>query len=132
MKRIPFNAITQAVAAVLKKSVSIPVYDNVPPRASYPFITLGSFNVKDTGAKLLDKMQVTVQIHIWSTYRGKREINALADQVINALASNQIDLSKDNYNVFSHWVDFFEVYPEDEHGYNGIVTPMLDIQNEEE
>ena len=73
--------------------------------------------------------QVTVQINIWSTYKGKFEINSIANRVIVLLQTKQIDLSEDEFLAVRQQVDFFEAYPEEETGYNGVISLIMLIQN---
>ena len=70
-----------------------------------------------------------MQIHIWSTYRGRYEINSLAETIINDLSSHQLDLSEEDFYSNAQGVDFYESYPEDDSGYNGVITFEMLIQN---
>lgn len=72
---------------------------------------------------------LSVHIHIYSNYKGRFEINNLAERLINLLGANQIDLSADEFYVNAQGVDFYETYPEDETGYSGVITFELLIQN---
>lgn len=129
MKRLPNNAVQKALLLFLKANVTIPVYDYVPEEASLPFITLGAINVQDKSTKVEDMTHVSLQIHIWSHYKGRYEINVLAEKLIHLLTSQQLDLSEDQFWSLSQSVDFYETYPEEDNGYSGILTFEMDIQN---
>lgn len=129
MKRLPNNAVQKALLLFLKANVTIPVYDYVPEEASLPFITLGAINVQDKSTKVEDLTHVSLQIHIWSHYKGRYEINVLAEKLIHLLTSQQLDLSEDQFWSLSQSVDFYETYPEEDNGYSGILTFEMDIQN---
>lgn len=129
MRRIPLNALQKTLIDYLSANEQTPVYDYVPETAMPPFMTLGAFTCKEAGTKYEDLVEVTVQLNIWSTYKGKFEINSIANQVIVLLQTKQIDLSADEFVVIRQQVDFFEAYPEEETGYNGVISLVLLIQN---
>lgn len=129
MKRLPNNIVHKALISFLREKVGCRVYDFVPEDAVLPFVTLGNINVEDKSTKSEDIVHLTVQIHIWSTYRGRYEINSLAETIINALSSIQLDLSEEEFFSNAQGVDFYESYPEEESGYNGVITFEMLIQN---
>lgn len=119
----------KALISYLTANEKVPVYDYVPETARPPFMTIGAFNCKEAGTKYEDMVEVTVQINIWSTYKGKFEINSIANRVIVLLQTKQIDLSEDEFLAVRQQVDFFEAYPEEETGYNGVISLIMLIQN---
>ena len=129
MKRIPLNALQKALISYLTANEVVPVYGYVPETARPPFMTIGAFNCKEAGTKYEDMVEVTVQINIWSTYKGKFEINSIANRVIVLLQTKQIDLIEDEFLAIRQQVDFFEAYPEEETGYNGVISLVMLIQN---
>lgn len=129
MKRLPNNALTKALIQFLREHTKLPVCDFVPQEAKLPFITLGATTVQDKSSKTEDMTHLSVHIHIYSNYKGRFEINNLAERLINLLGANQIDLSADEFYVNAQGVDFYETYPEDETGYSGVITFELLIQN---
>ena len=129
MKRIPLNSLQKALISYLTANEVVPVYDYVPETARPPFMTIGAFNCKEAGTKYEDMVEVTVQINIWSTYKGKFEINSIANRVIVLLQTKQIDLIEDEFLAIRQQVDFFEAYPEEETGYNGVISLVMLIQN---
>ena len=76
--------------------------------------------------------KTSVHIHIYSNYKGRFEINTLAESLINLFAAEQVDLSADEFFVCSQAIDFYETYPEDEIGYSGVITLDMLIQNKKE
>lgn len=129
MKRLPNNIVHKALLAFLKKEIGCRVYDFVPENAVLPFVTLGNINAEDKSTKSEDIIHMTVQIHIWSTYRGRYEINSLAEKIIRALSAVQLDLSEEEFYSNAQGVDFYESYPEENSGYNGVITFEMLIQN---
>lgn len=123
------NALQKGVFSILSTKQTTPVYDDVPEEAVLPYITLGAFTDKQTGNKTADIHDISLQIHIWSEYEGKKEVNEIANDVTAVLTSWPLDLSVDGFNVMSQDVDFFEAFPEESAGYHGVVTFVAKIQN---
>lgn len=71
------------------------VYDVVDLDQSLPFIRIADYNYTRERDKcnLVTSYDITQQIHIWSDYKGKKEINELVDSVIDILENiNYVDL----------------------------------------
>lgn len=132
MKRLPNNAVQRALLLFLRANVDIPVYDYVPEEAKLPFITLGAINVQDQSTKAEDMTHVSIQIHIWSHYKGRYEINILAEELMQLLTKEQLDLGSERFWALSQSIDFYETYPEEDNGYSGILTFEMTIQNMKE
>lgn len=129
MKRLPNNAVHKALYEFLSENIETPVYDYVPQDAALPFVTLGAVNVEDKSTKSEDMTHVSVQVHLWSDYKGRYEINNLAEEIINLLGNNQLDLTGDGFYANAQGVDFYETYPEDESGFNGVLTFEMLVQD---
>jgi hypothetical protein len=129
IRRIPMNALQKGVFSIISTKQTTPVYDDVPEDAVLPYITIGAFTCKQTGNKTADVYAISQQIHIWSAYEGKKEVNEIANDVTAVLTSWPIDLSEDSFNAMSQDVDFFEAFPEEIAGYHGIITFVAKIQN---
>ena len=129
VRRIPMNALQEGVYSVLSTNQTTPVYDDVPEDAPGRYITFGAFTCKNTGNKTVDISEVSLQLHIWSDYCGKAEVNQIADDITAVLTSWPIDLSVKGFNVLSQDVYFFEAFQEEENGYHGVVTFVAKIQN---
>lgn len=129
MKRLPNNALHKALVKFLRDKQPTPVYDYVPDKIQLPYITLGAINVQDRSTKTDDITHLSIAIHIFSTYKGRFEVNNLAETIINLLAREQLDLDFDGFYVTEQGVDFYESYPEDDLGYSGVITLETTIQN---
>lgn len=123
------SALQRGVYKILMEKQTTPVYDDVPCEACLPYVTIGAFTCKNTGNKTADIADVSLQIHIWSEYSGKMEVNEIANDLTAVLTSWPIDLSHDEFNVMSQDIDFFEAFQEDEDGYHGVITFVAKIQN---
>lgn len=127
-RRIPMNALQRGVYSILTNQTT-PVYDDVPPEAALPYVTLGAFTCKQTGSKTADISDVSLQIHVWSAYEGKREVNEIANDLTAVLTAWPLDLADDGFKALAQDVDFFEAFPADEGGYHGVITFVAKIQN---
>jgi hypothetical protein len=123
------NALQTGVYSILSTKQTTPVYDDVPSDAALPYITFGAFTDKQDGNKTADVHDISLQVHIWSEYEGKKEVNEIANDITAVLTSWPIDLSADNFNVMSQDVDMFEAFPEETAGYHGVITFVAKIQN---
>lgn len=127
--RIPLIALQMALFEALTKYQDKPVYDDVVDDAETAYMTFGAMTVKPNGAKNVDISDCTTQIHLWSNYKGKKEINEMANDVISIISAVPLDLINDNFTCLSQDIDFFEAYPENDVGYHGVVTLITRIQN---
>lgn len=129
IRRIPMNVLQAGVFELLSTKQTTPVYDDVSEDAALPYITLGAYTDKQTGNKTADIHDISLQIHIWSEYEGKKEVNEIANDITAVLTSWPLDLSEHGFNVMSQDVDFFEAFPEEVGGYHGVLTFVARIQN---
>ena len=61
------------------------IYDEPPPGAAFPYVTLGEARIADfsTGSEAAAEHQLT--LHAWSRQGGHREAHVIAGAVLNAL-----------------------------------------------
>ena len=110
MRRLPNNALQKALVKLLTdKLPDVKVYDFVPEAAQIPYVTLGACVTNDISTKTDNLYKVDVQINIWSEYRGKYEINNIAERIAGLLTSadGYIDASADNFAVYCQRVNQF-------------------------
>lgn len=129
-QRIPMDALQTALFNVLSANQATPVYDNVPRNAAADFITFGSYTWKSTGAKAVAIGDATLNVHIYSSQKGKKIVNQIANVVASIISSIELDLSADSFRVLSQWVDMIEAFPDEElNGYHGVITFAAKIQD---
>ena len=61
------------------------VFDDVPTDTAYPYIVIGDETATNISAKDKDFHEHTLTIHIWSQYRGNRDIKEIMKRVYAAL-----------------------------------------------
>ncbi len=59
------------------------IFDNVPQDTSYPYVVIGNESAINRGTKTLDGNEYTIDIEVWSQYRGKKEIKEAMERVYN-------------------------------------------------
>lgn len=129
-KRIPLVVFQTAVYALLRShDQNKPVYDDVPHDAKFPFYTLGAFTAKQAGSKTTNCWDLSQQIHCWSDYHGKKEVNEMADDASSLLTAYKLNLTASGFDVISQDVDFFEAFEEEEGGYHGVITFIARVQD---
>ncbi len=130
IRRIPMNSLQKAVYSILSTKQTTPVYDDVPQQAELPYVTFGAFTCKQVGSKTTDISDISLQLHIWSVYSGKAEVNGIADDLAAVLTAWPLDLSAAGFSVMEKDIDFFEAFPEETgSGFRGVLTFVAKIQN---
>ena len=61
------------------------IFDNVPQDTGYPYVVIGNINVANRGTKSLDGNEYSVDIDVWSQYRGKKEISDAMERIYELL-----------------------------------------------
>lgn len=135
-RRIPLVALQRAVFKMLQgypitiNSRVVPVYDDVPRKPGVlPWITFGSFTYNSGAGKTTDMGDTSLHIHIWSDYRGKKEVNEIADDLAAILTSVPLCFPEGGFTAASQDVTFFEAFEADNDGYHGVLTFNAKIQN---
>lgn len=74
-------------------SASVSVYDDVPENTAYPYVVIGEESTSNNGSKDLDGLEHTITLHVWSQYRGRREIKEIMESVYSLLHNTAITVS---------------------------------------
>jgi len=61
------------------------VFDDLPAGTNYPYVVIGDDTATNISAKDKDIHEHTLNIHIWSQYRGRRDIKEIMEQIYTAL-----------------------------------------------
>lgn len=73
--------------APLAALVGSRIYDDVPPSATFPYVSLGPTDEVSDDADCIDASEITVQIDVWSRAIGAPESLKIAHEVRAALAT---------------------------------------------
>lgn len=132
MVRIPLLPFQKALYKLLSVGQTTPVYDYIPSEfseAKLPYITLGAATIKPAGSKDKDIYDCTIQIHAWSEYEGRAEINEIMNDVATVLSMAPLDMAEEKFLAINQEVTFFEAFEAETEGYHGVVTFRAIIQD---
>ncbi|WP_295879113.1 DUF3168 domain-containing protein [uncultured Bartonella sp.] len=88
--------------ADVKDIVDGRVFDSVPLKAEYPYISLGPMTSDTTLADCLEIDNISVQIDVWSCDVSSVEMRELANAVRRALTKSDLTLEKNGLVLFNH------------------------------
>jgi len=69
------------------------VFDDVPEGTAYPYVLVGEETLSDNSSKDKDIFEHTLTIHIWSQYRGRRDIKVIMKQVHDLLHDSSLSVN---------------------------------------
>lgn len=69
------------------------IYDFVPPRVKYPYVTIGQTVERDWSAGFENGSEHTITLHVWSTANGRREAAEIAFQIRAAIHDAALTLT---------------------------------------
>ncbi len=79
--------------SALTETLNCAILDDVPSNCVYPFIQLGEETTVDYSTKLLDGGETTINIHIWSQYKGSKECKQIMDKVHDLLHDSSLSIT---------------------------------------
>jgi hypothetical protein len=69
------------------------VFDDVPEGTAYPYVVMGEETATNIGVKDKDMHEYTQTIHVWSQYRGLRDVKEIMEQIYTLLNDYSITVS---------------------------------------
>ena len=69
------------------------IFDNVPQDTAYPYVVIGTEASRNIGTKSLDGNVYNADIHVWSQYRGQKEIKEVIEIIYNLVNNATISVS---------------------------------------
>ena len=89
-----FSKITNGTLTdVAGTSITDKVFDDVPEGTAYPYVVIGEETSQNVGTKDKDANEHTLTIHVWSQYRGRKEIKEIMSEIYTSLHNSDITLS---------------------------------------
>lgn len=83
-----------AIVAALKPALNpVPVLDDVPANAAFPYVVIGEDTVTDWSTVDRDGEEIDTTIHVWSRYDGRKEIKELMGKVKTALHEQRLTVA---------------------------------------
>tara|TARA_R100001460_G_scaffold20437_3_gene42366 strand:+ start:152 stop:562 length:411 start_codon:yes stop_codon:yes gene_type:complete len=93
LQKAVFSALNAGSITDAAGSAITGVFDDVPTNTAYPYIRIGEETISDNSSKDKDIFEHTLTIHIWSQYRGNRDIKDMMKQVHNLLHNSSLSVS---------------------------------------
>lgn len=134
-KRMPFQAIQEAVCNLLKKYQSTPVYEYVPLKVKPPYITFGDIQISDDSAKGTNLYTVDMIIEAYSIKHTRSEINEMINDTATLLSScylGEEDMLSDKFQVIDRTILDAQTSPSEQEGYSGELHVQFLIQDRED
>ena len=63
------------------------VYDEVPEDTKFPYIVIGDIDFSEGQNNFNDLLDINLNILVWSLWEGKKEVNDILSNIINAFAN---------------------------------------------
>lgn len=86
------------------------VFDDVPEDTEYPFVRIGEETITDNSTKDLQGQVITITIHAFSEYRGKREVKQIMDAIYDAMHDSDMIVS--GANLVNFRFEFMDIVTE--------------------
>lgn len=134
MRRLPNNALASAIYQLLSSHIqNIPITDHVDDSAGLPYIVIGNVTSNETKEKAERILRCAIELHIFSDYRGKAEVDSIGETICDILMddSTVIDMAEDHWDVVDGGIESYETYEEDMYGYGGTLTIKVTVQDTE-
>ena len=80
------------------------IYDHVPAKTTYPYIHIGDGDGVDWSSKTFTGQDHTIELHIWSRYRGSKEIKNILSAIHDVL--HEAALTVTGHNLIILRFDF--------------------------
>ena len=85
-KMINLSSYQKAIYEELVK-LGYNVYDEVPEEAKFPYIVIGDIDFSEGQNNFNDLLDINLNILVWSLWEGKKEVNDILSNIINAFTS---------------------------------------------
>lgn len=93
--------------SAITSTLSCGVYDEVIEGNSYPFITLGEETAIDYSTNNLVGAETTINIHIWSQYKGSKQTKEIMDKVHDLL--HDVSLTVSGVNLINLRFEYSDI-----------------------
>tara|TARA_Y100000004_G_scaffold136121_1_gene154122 strand:- start:43 stop:447 length:405 start_codon:yes stop_codon:yes gene_type:complete len=91
----------------LTNTLGAGVYDEVLENATYPFVSLGEETAVDYSTKDLDGGEFTINIHVWSQYKGAKQAKEIMDRIHDLLHDSSLTVS--GFNLANLRFEFSDI-----------------------
>lgn len=99
LQQAVYSALTGASAVTALLASASAVYNHVPQDSAFPYITFGVDTAADWGTKTEQGQAHTLDVHVWSRYRGTKEARQVLAAVYGVLHEQPGALSVSGHTV---------------------------------
>ena len=85
-KMISLSSYQKAIYEELAK-LGYNVYDEVPEEAKFPYVVIGDIDFSEGQNNFNDLLDINLNILVWSILEGKKEVNDILSNIINAFTN---------------------------------------------
>ena len=110
LQRAVFGAL--AADAALAALVGARIYDHVPAKASFPYISFGRTSIYDWSTGTESGSEQLFTLHIWSKAKGKKETLEIMERARVLLEDARLDLNQ--HNLVNMRLEFAEARHDEE------------------
>ena len=93
--------------STLTNTLGVSIFDEVPEESSYPFVSIGEETVVDFDTKDLDGGDHTINIHVWSQYKGAKETKQIMDRIHTLLHNGSVSVT--GFNLIRIRFEFSDI-----------------------
>ena len=101
IRHCPLGPFQEAVYKLLTTHQTAKVYNIPTLNVEYPCISLRGYDISIGGAKNVDISEISVEMGVYSKYKGVEEIAGVLNDIENVLTNVRLDLSADRYDVIA-------------------------------
>ena len=83
------------------------IYDEVPENASFPYVQIGGETAIDYSTKDVTGSEVTINMDVWSQYKGSKEVKNLMDRIHTLLHDSSLSVT--GHNLINMRLEFIDV-----------------------
>ena len=76
------------------------VYDEVPEDAKFPYVVIGDIDFSEGQNNFNDLLDINLNILVWSLWEGKKEVNDILSDIINAF-TNLYEKKIENQSLYN-------------------------------
>tara|TARA_R100001509_G_scaffold114608_1_gene69691 strand:- start:1796 stop:2200 length:405 start_codon:yes stop_codon:yes gene_type:complete len=91
----------------LTNTLGAGVFDEVLENATYPFVSLGEETAIDYSTKDLNGGEYTINIHVWSQYKGSKQTKEIMDRIHDLLHDSSLSVS--GFNLVNLRFEFSDI-----------------------
>ena len=91
----------------LTSTLGASIFDEVPEDASTPYVTIGEDTSIDYSTKDHDGADVTVNIDVWSEYKGSKETKQIIDRIHDLLHDSNLSIT--GFNLVNLRFEFSDI-----------------------